>query len=356
MDFKRLLITGGAGFVGSNLAMMFKQSQPSLTIHAVDSLKRRGSELNLPRLQENGILFSHVDVRCREDLDLLPEFDLLIDCSAEPSVQCGGTGSPAYILNANLQGTINCLETARVRGAPFLFLSTSRVFPISALNQLHYREEKSRFSWEPDNSILGFSNHGIAEDFPLDGPRSFYGASKLAGELLLQEYVYNYGLKGLINRCGILAGPWQMGKVDQGVITLWVARHYFQKPLQYIGFGGKGKQVRDLLHIADLFDLLVLQIRNMSSWDGRIYNVGGGADVSLSLLELTRLCESVSGRRIDITPVPETAKTDLRIYITDSRKVARDFGWQPRRRAEQIVHDIYHWIDQNPNALKPILA
>jgi CDP-paratose 2-epimerase len=356
MQFKRVLITGGAGFVGSNLALMLKRARPEVEVSALDSLKRRGGELNLPRLQAAGVRFVHGDVRCYEDLEALPGFDLLIDCSAEPSVQAGVRESPRSVLNINLAGSINCLEAARSRDAAFLFLSTSRVYPVGALNALPFREDATRFRWEPRPGVPGFSEEGVAEGFPLDGARSFYGASKLAAEQLLQEYVYNYGMKALINRCGILTGPWQMGKVDQGVVTLWVARHYYGKPLQYVGFGGQGKQVRDLLHVADLFDLLLLQTDSPSRWDGSVYNVGGGERVSLSLLELTALCESVTGRRIPITAVPPTSPVDLRIYLTDARKAQRDFGWRPTRGAEQIVRDIHQWIVEHRGALETVLG
>jgi CDP-paratose 2-epimerase len=356
MEFKRLLITGGAGFVGSNLAVLFKRDVPGLTVCAVDSLMRRGSELNVPRLRAAGVDFIHGDVRCMEDLETLPDFDVLIDCSAEPSVQAGVNGSPRYVLNTNLMGTINCLETARLRGAAFLFLSTSRVYPIALLNELPFYEDTNRFRWQVKPGVPGFCEHGIAEDFPLYGARSFYGTSKLACEELVREYVYNFGMKGLINRCGILAGPWQMGKVDQGVVALWVARHFFRQPLEYTGFGGRGKQVRDLLHVQDLFDLLMLQMRSPVCWDGRVYNVGGGPEGSVSLRELTELCARATGYRVPITSVPATSSVDLRIYLTDSRKVRRDFDWTPRRTMEDIVDDICAWITSHAGAVEPMLG
>jgi CDP-paratose 2-epimerase len=353
---KNVLITGGAGFVGSSLAIQFKQAFEGVNVSAFDNLHRRGSELIMPRLKAAGVAFHHGDVRCAEDLEEVGEFDLLIDCAAEPSVQAGAKGSPKYVLNNNLAGTINCMEAARLRAAAFVLLSTSRVYPISALNSLPFSENNTRFCWEPARGVSGFSPHGVAESFPLEGARSFYGASKLAAELVLQEYVHNAGMRAIINRCGILAGPWQMGKVDQGVITLWVARHYYGKPLKYIGFGGQGKQVRDLLHVRDLFDLLVRQIEAPETWDGRVYNVGGGLDVSLSLMELTGLCQAVTGRRIAIDSEPRTSSVDLRIYITDARKASEDFRWKPAYSARDIVEDIYSWIDANHNQLEPILA
>jgi nucleoside-diphosphate-sugar epimerase len=110
--------------------------------------------------------------------------------------------------------------------------------------------------------VSGYSRHGIAEGFTLDGARSFYGTSKLAGEQLIQEYVYSYGMRAIIDRCGVIAGPWQMGKVDQGVITLWVARHYFGRPLPYdFVFGSrsiKGSEVQNYPR----FKLLINRIVN----------------------------------------------------------------------------------------------
>jgi CDP-paratose 2-epimerase len=353
MGFERILITGGAGFVGSSLAVACRRAM-SGHVFAADSLKRRGSELNLPRLRAAGVPFFHADVRCPEDLESLPEFDLLIDCSAEPSVHSGMGGAARYLLNTNLLGTINCLEAARARNAAFLFLSTSRVYPMEQLNALPHRESATRFAWTAsEKSVPGFSERGIAEDFPLEGARSLYGASKLAGELLIHEYVHAYGLRALINRCGVLAGPWQLGKVDQGVITLWVARHFFERPLKYIGYGGEGKQVRDVLHVEDLFDLLQKQFDRPDCWDGRIYNVGGGS-VSVSLQELTGLCREITGKQVPITPVPETHSVDLRIYQTDHAKATSDFDWRPRRDARKIVADIHEWLVERRDEMKSV--
>lgn len=354
MTLESILITGGAGFVGSSLALRFKQLFPAATVTAFDNLHRRGSELNVPRLLEAGVKFQHGDIRSTEDYEQLGDFDLLIDCAAEPSVQAGVGGSPRYVLNNNLVGTMHCLEAARLRNARFVLLSTSRVYPMSTLNRLEWREEPDRFRWTGHEDLPGYSPRGIAEEFPLEGARSFYGASKLACELLLQEYVYGAGMKAVINRCGVLAGPWQMGKVDQGVVTLWVASHYFQKSLRYVGYGGTGKQVRDVLHVDDLFDLVATQLRTPGVWDGRIYNIGGGNEVSVSLKELTELCAAETGNRIAIAPVPETSSVDLRIYISDSSKAESELGWRPSRNTQAIVRDIHRWLDENRAELEII--
>ena len=109
--------------------------------------------------------------------------------------------------------------------------------------------------------------------------------------MLIAEYVDTFDLDIVINRCGVLTGPWQMGKVDQGVVVLWLVRHFFGGNLSYIGFGGSGKQVRDLLHVADLADLVILQLQNIKQHRGQIYNVGGGRKEH-NLQELTKLVRS----------------------------------------------------------------
>jgi CDP-paratose 2-epimerase len=184
----------------------------------------------------------------------------------------------------------------------------------------------------------------------------FYGASKLASEQLIQEYVFSYGMRALIDRCGVIAGPWQISKVDYGMITLWVARHYFERPLRYTGFGGQGKQVRDVLHVQDLFDLILLQLEAPSKRDGRVYNIGGSNDVSVSLKELTELCVQETGKSVPITSVPGTTGVDLRIFITDARKAAIDFGWRPARGTARIVRDIRSWIEEHEESLMSLLT
>ncbi len=113
LNYRRILVTGGAGFVGSTLALAFKRDFPSMEVVALDNLKRRGSELNLPRLRAGGVGFVHGDIRNIEDLDAVGEMDLLLECSAEPSVLAGYGESPLYVIQTNLNGTVNCLEIAR---------------------------------------------------------------------------------------------------------------------------------------------------------------------------------------------------------------------------------------------------
>lgn len=355
MKYEAILITGGLGFVGSNFAVSFKKKYPDLCVLAMDNLKRRGSELNLSRLREAGVDFVHGDIRCPEDFPQVP-YGVLIECSAEPSVLAGFDGNPRYVVNTNLSGTINCLEEARKRKADIVFLSSSRVYPYDQINALLTVEAETRFVWEENQHVRGWSRRGIAEDFPLDGPRSLYGASKLSSELMLQEYIAMYGLRGVVNRCGVIAGPWQFGKVDQGVFTLWMMAHYFKRELRYIGYGGKGKQVRDLVHVDDLFDLVDHELSVMKSISGKVFNIGGGKDISLSLLETTNVCAEITGNRISITSVPENRPADLIIYLTDGDLVNQSIGWKPVYSTGKIMQDIYEWIRNNELVVKRALT
>lgn len=350
MNYATLLVTGGAGFVGSNLAASFKQLWPRADVIVLDNLKRRGSEYNIPRLKDLGVRFVHGDIRNPEDLKFDKKIDLLLECSAEPSVLAGFGGSPEYLINTNLVGTINCLEMARINKADVVFLSTSRVYPYDPINAIAVREEETRLEWAGEGPA-GWSREGVDVDFDLNGPRSMYGATKLCSEFVLREYEAMYGLRAIVDRCGVIAGPWQFGKVDQGVFSLWMQAHYFQRKLAYIGFGGKGRQVRDLLHIDDLFDLLTLQLGNMTKAAGKVYNVGGGRFSNLSLCETTRICEEITGNKIEIAADPNNRPADLGIYIGDNKRVRQDFGWTPRRTAKNILEDLFEWIRREEKAL-----
>jgi CDP-paratose 2-epimerase len=347
-----VLVTGGAGFIGSNLALRFMKSDPRRRVIAFDNLRRRGSEMNLAVLKKAGVEFVHGDVRNPADLSAIEaRVELLIECSAEPSVLAGYGADPSYLIDSNLVGAINCMDLARRTGAGMIFLSTSRVYPIAALNSLSVEETETRFELSEGQSLPGASRDGIAEEFTVEGIRSLYGATKLCAEMLIQEYRAAYGLSAVINRCGVVSGPGQFGKVDQGVFALWMGMHHFGRPLRYIGWGGTGKQVRDVLHVEDLADLVEWEAANLGEVDGAVFNVGGGRERSLSLLETTLLCRSISGKTVPVEPVPETRPGDLRVYITDTSRIEAVAPWRPRRSAATIMEDIYMWLRDNESVV-----
>ena len=354
MNHGNILVTGGAGFVGSFLAERLRIDRPAVAVTALDNLKRRGSELNLRRLRDAGVRFKHGDIRCPEDLAFTDPFDLIIDCSAEPSVLAGYDETPSYVIQTNLSGTANILELVRRHRADFVFLSTSRVYPVAALNMLPLREGATRLEWTGTAALAGASELGIREEFPLLGHRSLYGATKLASELLVEEYAAIYGLRTLVNRCGVLAGPGQMGKADQGVFAYWMLAHHFGRPLRYIGYGGMGKQVRDLLHVEDLYQLLVAQLARIGELAGNVFNIGGG-DFNLSLAEATELCQELTGRKVPIESVARNRVGDIPWYVTDNTRILEAVGWRPILGPRETLADHYRWVCKNEFELRHLL-
>lgn len=350
-----ILITGGAGFVGSSLCIKLKEKYPAYSITAFDNLKRRGSELSLADFKRLGINFIHGDIRNQEDLAAVGNFDVLIEASAEPSVMAGLNSDPTYVINNNLYGSINCFNACLAKKAKLIFLSTSRVYPIDKIENADFIEEQTRFSFSEKQVEPGISKLGISEMLSLSGARSFYGTTKLSSELFIQEYAAFYGLQAAVTRFGVIAGPRQMGKTDQGVVTLWMAKHYWNQSLKYIGYGGMGKQVRDLLHIDDLITLVDLQIHQIEKFSGKIFNAGGGLKTSASLLEMSAICQKITGNNIKIDSEKENRPADLRIFITDNSAIELATGWQPQKSVETIFSDIFTWINDNEEQLKPIL-
>ena len=352
----RILITGGAGFVGSSLALMLKRDRPGDDVRVFDNLRRRGSELSLGRLRHAGVEFTHGDVRIADDVAEAGPFDVLIECSAEPSVHAGYGGSPSYVLQTNLTGTMQCLEAARQYHADVMLLSTSRVYSIEPLRALPLERRGARLDLPEGTSGPGWSHHGISTEFALRGFRSMYGATKLASELLIEEYRAMYGLRTVINRCGVISGPWQMGKVDQGFVVLWASRHLYGGRLSYIGFGGEGAQVRDVLHVADLYDLVRVQLGDMARYSGGVFNVGGGLANSVSLAELTVLCRARADATIPIDAEPRTSDADVPYYVTDNAAVTAATGWSPARPFETLLDEVFAWLREHRVTLEPVLG
>lgn len=351
----RLLITGGAGFVGGNLAVSLAGRHSDWEIVALDNLMRRGSELNLPRLRAAGVELVKGDVREAGDLAAAGPFEAMVECSAEPSV-LAGFADPSYSVETNLLGAFNCIERARQEGAFLVFLSTSRVYPVAPQLALKLEETETRFELAAEQPVAGAGPPGISESFPLEGARTLYGATKLGAELLIEEYADAFGLRAVVDRCGVIAGPWQMGRVDQGVFSWWLLSHLFERPLSYIGFGGSGKQVRDLLHVDDLVDLVDEQLTAPERWSGVTANVGGGRERSLSLLEATVLCRELTGNEVPIGVEPDTRPGDVPVYLSDCSRLHSLTAWRPRRGPREVLANVLAWAREHEAPLKAALG
>jgi len=342
--------------VGSSLALAFRTERSHATVTVVDNLHRRGSEKNLERLTDAGVRFVKGDVRRRGALVNVGPCDLIVDCAAEPSALAGVDGSPRYAIDTNLVGTVNALEAARDRGARLLFVSTSRVYPYTRLRVLPLETGPCGFYLGTPAPCRGCSNSGINEEFPLNGARTLYGATKLCSELLIREYAEMYGIDAVVLRCGLIAGPWQFGRTDQGVVALWVARHLFGDGLTTIGFGGRGDQVRDVLHIADLAHLVLKITADFGVFAGETFNVGGGADNAVSLRTLTEICRDVTGRTIPVGSDPRTRPGDIPWYVTDARRIHAAADWRPRRSVRDTVVDVASWMHRRRDRIERLFS
>ena len=333
----KILITGGCGFVGSNIAIYLKKKYKNAQISSVDNLIRKGSKLNRNRLNRFKIKNYNLNIEQYSKLKNLPKFNLVIDCCAEPAIEASKK-EPNRVFHTNLIGTFNVLKKCIKDKANIIFLSSSRVYSIDNLNNLI----KSKKLLKP-LKIKKIIN----EKFSTNSASSLYGFTKFASEKLIKEFFYKTKSKYIINRFGVIAGPWQFGKQDQGFVPLWVARHLFKKKLSYIGYGGNGYQVRDLLHIDDVCKIIYLQIKKLKKINNETFNIGGGPRNSISLKNLTKKCEILTKNKIKIKKISQTSDFDIPYYVTDNKKIQRYYGWLPSKNINKILSDIYFWLQNN---------
>lgn len=344
----RVLVTGICGFVGQHVATDLKRSFAGVEIVGIDNLIRRGSEINIAPLKALGCMVVHGDVRAAEDIAELPRCDWIIDCAANPSVLAGVSGGTSQLVSHNLIGTLNLLEKCRRDSAGFFILSTSRVYSIGALNEIPLAERGNRFVVDETRAApAGSSEHGVSEAFSTAAPVSLYGGTKLASEIMALEYSGAFGFPVWIDRCGVIAGPGQFGRIDQGIFSYWIYQWLLGRPLNYIGYGGNGLQVRDFVSPGDLTRLVDKQLRNPTLNVPRIVNVGGGSDRSMSLRELSGFCQRVLGAGPSVQSVAETRRYDLPYFVTDARLAEQVWDWRPEESAEETLESIARWAQDH---------
>jgi len=335
----KILVTGGCGFVGTNIALFLNKNY---NIDSLDNLSRKGSKYNLNLLKKNKIKNFNLDIKKFDKIKKLPKYDLIIDCCAEASVEISKKKIDK-VIETNLIGTINILKKARNNNSKILFISSSRVYPIIPLNQIVKNKNIK-------NKIR--LNKKIDENESTKGAKSIYGLTKLASEMFIEEFSYAFGIKYLINRCGVISGPLQFGKQDQGFVSLWMWKHINKQKLTYIGYGGHGNQVRDVLHINDLCNLILLQIKKFDKLHNKIFTVGGSNKSYTSLINLTRICQKITKNKIKINKQTKTSIYDIPYYITNNRLISRTYKWKPKKNIYNVVMDIYIWLSNNKNNLK----
>jgi len=335
----KILVTGGCGFVGTNISLFLNKNY---TVNSLDNLSRKGSKYNLNLLKKNKIKNFNVNISKFEKIKKLPKYDLIIDCCAEAAVEISKKKIDK-VIDTNLVGTINILKKAKKDNSKIIFISSSRVYPIIPLNKIIKNKNiKKRIHL----------NKKIDENESLKGAKSIYGLTKLASEMFIEEFSYAFGIKYLINRCGVISGPLQFGKQDQGFVSLWIWKHINKQKLKYIGYGGHGNQIRDVLHINDLCSLILVQIKKFKKLNNKLFTVGGSKKSYTSLNNLTKICQKITKNKIKLDRQAKTSIYDIPYYITNNGLVSKTYKWKPKKNIYDVVMDTYIWLSNNKNSLK----
>lgn len=339
----RFLITGGAGFIGSNTSRKLLAQGHEVVVF--DNLSRAGSEENLAWLRgaDGEIVMVKGDVRDRHALDAALQQHGPIDVVLHFAAQVAVTTSvldPALDFEINARGTFNVLEAVRQsdQSPVLLYASTNKVY--GGLDGYAIEEGETRYRF---SHVV----QGVPESTSLDF-HSPYGCSKGAADQYVRDYHRMYGLRTIVFRNSCIYGPRQFGIEDQGWLA-WFVIAAVQG--QEITIFGDGKQVRDVLYIDDLVDGMLAAVENIDATQGQVYNMGGGPENSLSVwAEFGPLLEELEGRRIEVD-FEDWRPGDQRVYISDISKAERDFGWAPQTSPETGVRQLYEWVRENQDLL-----
>ena len=338
----KILVTGGCGFVGSNICLKLKKDNHQ--VYSLDNLIRKSSKLNYLELKKNNITNFNKDISKKDSLNSLQKFDIIIDCCAEAAVEVSKKDIDRVVYT-NLIGTLNILNKVKTDNSKLIFISSSRVNSISQISKFFKKKNLKK-------KIM--IKKKINEQFQTSKPKSIYGFTKHASEMLIEEFSFAFGIKYIINRCGVISGPMQFGKQDQGFVSLWIWHHIIKKNLKYIGFGGHGNQIRDVLHIDDLIELLKKQLKSFKKINNQTFCIGGSTTSFTSLKNLTKLCQKITKNKIKFDKVKETSIYDIPYFITDNSKVLKTYDWKPMRNISEVVNDTYNWLLKNKNKLKKL--
>lgn len=336
MPTKRILITGGAGFVGCNAARFFGARNWNVTV--LDNLSRQGTDKNLAWLRDGTTFdFEHVDVRDRAAIDRVMangRFDAIIHLAAQVAVTTSVT-DPSTDFAVNAFGTFNMLDAVRLHcpEAVFIFASTNKVYGKIAGASSELRGNRYAYLDRP---------HGIGESEPLDF-LSPYGCSKGAADQYTLDYARMYKIPATSFRQSCIYGPRQFGVEDQG----WVAWFAIASLLgRDITIFGDGKQVRDVLHVNDLLHAYEAVIRAPEKIAAEAFNVGGGPGQVLSLIDLIGMLERRLGHKVPVK-WDDWRPGDQQVYISDIRKLDRLLGWKPEIGVEAGITQLIDWVAQN---------
>jgi len=332
----KIFITGGAGFIGSNTAKRFIADGHEVVIF--DNLSREGVEKNLDWLRGIGKYeFIKGDVTNYEELQKVfaeRKFDVVFHFAAQVAVTTSVADPRSDFLN-NILGAFNLLESVRTSGQ-------NPVVIYSSTNKVYGGMEEENIVLNGKRYELADYPEGVDEEYHLDF-HSPYGCSKGAADQYFHDYSRIYGLRTIVFRQSCIYGFRQFGKEDQGWVAWFIIAGLLNKPMTIYG---DGFQVRDVLFIDDLVEAYVLAIKNIDKTAGKIYNLGGGADKTLSLVEFLEILEEKLGRKLG-PGRSEPRAGDQKIYVSNVAKAGRDFGWAPKIAPQAGIDLLFNWVKDN---------
>ena len=345
----RILVTGGAGFIGSHVAEFYARRGAEVTVF--DNLSRaqllgKGQEhvdynWNYLRRYPN-IKLVKGDVADLESLEReCTDVEVIVHAAAQTAVT-SSVANPLADFRSNALGTFNVLETARrAKGnLAVIYTSTNKVYG-NNVNKIPVRKKKTRYAFEENFAM------GVPESLSIDlCEHTPYGSSKLAGDLYVQDYAHVYGIRTGVFRMSCIYGTRQFGVEDQGWISWFIIATLTGRPITIYG---DGKQVRDTLYVTDLVAAFDAFLRKRGSLAGEVFNMGGGPENTLSLLELLDLIKECTGKKI--TPsYADWRPADQKVYISDIRKAKEKLGWTPKVDPREGVRMLIAWAEANKDA------
>jgi CDP-paratose 2-epimerase len=332
----RILTTGGCGFIGCNAAQRFMQLGHSVTV--LDNLSRRGSDKNFAWLQTQGEFeFIKADIRDAERMNQVVArgaFDVVLHLAAQVAVTTS-VMEPREDFEINALGTFNVLEAVRQHGPGAIVLNASTNKVYGKLPDLQIEEESKRCK-------LPALPNGVAETQPLDF-HSPYGCSKGTGDQYVADYARIYGLRTVNFRQSCIYGYRQFGVEDQGWVAWFTIAHESRQPVVIYG---SGKQVRDILFIDDLIDCYLAAVDRIDQVSGMTFNIGGGPENTLSLLELMAMLRKHSGREV-VHSFDDWRPGDQPVYISDISKAKQLLAWQPKVDVNEGLQRLHEWVGRN---------
>lgn len=336
----KIIITGGAGFIGTNLA--YSAIQKGITAVIFDNLSRKGSHLNLKKILEQGkekIIFFKGDIRSTNDIENLINYHsdaiVIFHLAAQVAVTTSVI-DPEEDFSINAFGSFKLLETLRTHNIniPVIYTSTNKVY--GSLKNIKVSEGKF-------GHYFTDLDHGISENFQLDF-HSPYGCSKGAADQYFLDYSRIYGLKTIVFRQSCIYGQHQLGIEDQGWVAWFTIAALYDKPITIYG---DGKQTRDILYIDDLIEAYWLSIEDVNKTQGHVYNIGGGGHKA-SLLELISFLEKKLNKKLKIQWA-DARPGDQLVFVSDIQKAKEHFGWVPKTNMDEGISKLLSWAKLNKN-------